>query len=59
MTAFLKNIGSNHVTSNRQFVFEPKMQYVLTAERSEVDNSRLQNPFWRCADSSNFEGQAP
>jgi len=28
--------------------FSPKIQYKLAAERSEADNSRLQNPFWRC-----------
>lgn len=29
---------------NRQFVFEPKMQYVLTAERSETASSGLPFP---------------
>src|SRR3989338_6499822 len=48
MTAFLKNIGSNHVVSNRQFVFEPKMQYRMTAERSEAANPRLRFPSVRC-----------
>jgi DNA invertase Pin-like site-specific DNA recombinase len=46
MTAFLKNIGANHILQNRQFIFEPKMQYVLTAERSEAASSDLQFPFW-------------
>jgi len=31
---------------NRQFVFEPKMQYALTAERSEAAVSNLQFPKW-------------
>ena len=36
MTTFLKTIGSNHVLENRQFVFAPKIQYELVAERSEA-----------------------
>ena len=32
MTTFLKNIGSNHVLRNRQFVFTPKIEYKLVAE---------------------------
>lgn len=31
---------------NRQFIFEHKMQYVLTAERSEAAVSNLQFPIW-------------
>ena len=31
---------------NRQFIFEPKMQYALTAERSEAAVSNLQFPKW-------------
>jgi len=31
---------------NRQFIFEPKIQYVLTAERSEAGISNLQFPKW-------------
>ncbi len=31
---------------NRQFVFEPKKQYALTAERSEAAISNLQFPTW-------------
>ena len=46
MTAFLKNIGANHILQNRQFIFEPKMQYVLTAERSEAAILNLQFPKW-------------
>ena len=53
MTAFLKNIGSNHVVSNRQFVFEPKMQYRMTAERSEAANPRLRFPSVRRGRDSN------
>ena len=46
MTTFLKTIGSNHALENRQFVFAPKIQYKLAAERSEADPSCLQFPFW-------------
>ncbi len=46
MTAFLKNIGANHILQNRQFSFEPKIQYVLTAERSEAGIFNLQFPKW-------------
>src|SRR3989338_4676727 len=53
MTAFLKNIGSNHVVSNRQFVFEPKMQYQMTAERSEAASPRLRVPSVRRGGDSN------
>jgi len=31
---------------NRQFVFAPKIQYKLTAERSEAASSGLQFPHW-------------
>ena len=41
MTTFLKNIGSNHILRNRQFVFAPKIQYEMTAERSEAASSGL------------------
>lgn len=46
MTAFLKNIGANHILQNRQFIFEPKIQYLLTAERGEAAVSNLQFPKW-------------
>ena len=55
MTAFLKNIGANHILQNRQFVFEPKIEYKLVADlacrqagRSEADPSCLQFPYWCC-----------
>ena len=32
LPTFLKNIGSNHILRNRQFVFAPKIQYKLVAE---------------------------
>ena len=53
MTTFLKTIGSNHVLENRQFVFAPKIQYKLAAERSEAGSSCLQFPFWCAVEGSN------
>ena len=46
MTTFLKTIGSNHVLENRQFVFAPKIQYQMAAERSEAGSPNLQFPSW-------------
>ena len=37
MTTFLKNIGSNHILRNREFIFTPKIEYELVAERSEAN----------------------
>ena len=44
MTTFLKTIGSNHVLENRQFVFAPKIQYKLVAERSAANLQNLRFP---------------
>ena len=46
LPTFLKNIGSNHILRNRQFIFAPKIQYELVAERSEANPSNLQFPHW-------------
>jgi len=46
MTTFLKNIGSNHILRNRQFVFEPKIEYQLVAERSEASQNSLTFLTW-------------
>ena len=46
MTTFLKNIGSNHILRNREFVFTPKIQYKLVAEQSEANQNSLTFPFW-------------
>lgn len=40
---------------NRQFIFEPKMQYSLTAERSEAAVSNLRIPFWCHRKESNLQ----
>ena len=53
MTTFLKNIGSNHILRNRQFVFAPKIEYQLVAERSEANQNSLQFPFWCLGSESN------
>src|SRR3989338_6074998 len=52
MTTFLKTIGSNHVLENRQFVFAPKIQYKLAAERNEADSQNLQFPQWGAGEDS-------
>src|SRR3989338_3456601 len=53
MTTFLKNIGSNHILRNREFVFTPKIEYKLAAEQArmrdklrEANPSNLQFPMW-------------
>ena len=46
LPTFMKNIGSNHILRNRQFVFAPKIQYKLVAERSEANTFSLQFPKW-------------
>ena len=59
MTTFLKNIGSNHILRNRQFVFTPKIEYQLVAERSEANPSNLQFPKWCARQDSNLQPLAP
>ncbi len=54
MTTFLKTIGSNHVLENRQFVFAPKIQYKLVAERGEANLQNLQFPQWCAGKDSNL-----
>ena len=46
LPTFLKNIGSNHFLQNRQFIFTPKIQYKLVAERSEANQNSLTFPTW-------------
>ena len=53
LPTFLKTIGSNHILENRQFVFAPKIQYKLAAERSEAGPHSLQFPFWCWGSESN------
>ena len=54
LPTFLKNIGSNHVLENRQFVFAPKIQYKLVAERSEANPSCLRIPTWCSGEDLNL-----
>src|SRR3989344_1119753 len=53
LPTFLKNIGSNHILQNRQFVFAPKIQYKLVAGQSEANPSNLQFPTWCRGGDSN------
>jgi len=46
LPTFLKNIGSNHILRNREFVFAPKIEYKLVAERSETNQNSLTFPIW-------------
>ena len=45
---------SSHKMRNRQFVFAPKIQYKLAAERSEADPSCLQFPYWCAGEDLNL-----
>ncbi len=56
MTTFLKTIGSNHILRNREFVFAPKIEYKLVAERSEAASSGLLFPKWCRRRDSNSHG---
>ncbi|KKS64023.1 MAG: Recombinase [Parcubacteria group bacterium GW2011_GWB1_42_6] len=58
LPTFLKNIGSNHILRNRKFVFTPKIEYELVAERgearrSEANQNSLTFPFWCTGRESN------
>ena len=44
ISLFIKNFLSPK--RNRQFVFTPKIEYKLVAERSEANQNRLQFPTW-------------
>jgi hypothetical protein len=46
MTTFLKNIGSNHILRNREFLFAPKNPYDLVAEPRRRRGSALTFPTW-------------
>ena len=59
IATFLKNIGSNHILQNRQFVFAPKIQYKLATERSEAASSGLQFPKWCTRQDSNLQPSGP
>ena len=56
MTTFLKNIGSNHILRNREFVFEPKKPYDLAAAEGGGGVVGLQFPKWCRGRDSNPQG---
>ncbi len=49
-----KNIGSNHILRNRQFVFTPKIEYKLAAEQGEASQNPLTFPKWCPRQESNL-----
>jgi len=55
----LKNIGANHILRNRQFVFAPKIQYEMAAERSEAASSDLPFPKVSARQESNLRPSLP
>ncbi len=55
LPTFLKNIGSNHILRNRQFVFAPKIEYKLVAERSEANQNSLTFLTWCAQKGSNLQ----
>ena len=46
LPTFLKNIGSNHILRNREFLFAPKNPYNLVAERRVSLREALTFPTW-------------
>ncbi len=46
LPTFLKNIGSNHILRNREFLFAPKTPYDLVAERRVSRREALTFPLW-------------
>ena len=53
MTTFLKNIGSNHILRNREFLFAPKNPYDLVAETRLRRGEALTFPTWCSHGESN------
>ena len=53
MTTFLKNIGSNHILRNREFLFAPKNPYDLVAETRRRRGEALTFPTWCSHGESN------
>ncbi len=54
MTTFLKNIGSNHILRNREFLFAPKNPYDLVAEPRHGRGEALTFPMWCPRQESNL-----
>ena len=57
MTAFLKQIGSNHILIDKSFSFSPKKPFQILCERRvprrELSSSNLHFPNWRRVRDSN------
>jgi len=45
MNSMIKKFSSPKM-QNREFIFTPKIEYKLVAERSEANRNRLQIPYW-------------
>lgn len=56
MTTFLKNIGSNHILRNQEFLFAPKNPYDLVAETRRRRGEALTFPTWCAWQDSNLHG---
>ena len=50
----VKNIGSNHILRNREFLFALKTPYDLVAERSEATSESLTFPIWCAGEDLNL-----
>ena len=59
LPTFLKNIGSNHILRNREFLFAPKNPYNLVAERRVSRREALTFPTWCPGWDSNPQGFWP
>ena len=56
LPTFLKNIGSNHILRNREFLFAPKNPYDLVAETRRRRGEALTFPTWCRERESNSHG---
>ena len=58
LPTFLKNIGSNHILRNREFLFAPKTPYNLVSERRGTRREALTFPTWCRGRESNSHALA-
>ena len=58
LPTFLKNIGSNHILRNREFLFTPKTPYDLVAERRVSRREALTFPTW-CREGESVTNKFP
>ena len=56
---FIHKKFSSPKMRNREFVFAPKIEYQLVAERSEANQSSLTFPFWCAREESNLQPLVP